>query len=193
MQVNLNASINTASVNTVNSFNAAGAAVRFNSGRARLSSPVVPTNFNTAKAMPGDVVRYRDRGAASVVQNTPEERKALREAIAAHLPRFHFWTGYIGEVNNAMGVNHYWEIPSSQINRALAYVDSMFQSQPVYPSYSQAPLNEPEAIPEEWEDAKLELEAVINQFEAYRKWFKEQADLMEHAVKCVNSTLAALK
>lgn len=179
MNINLNASIN--------GINA-----------ARLSSPVAPVTpvkFNTAKAMPGDVVTagwYRNPGAASIVQNTPEERKALRDAIAAHLPRFHFWTGYIGEVNNAMGVNHYWEIPSSQISQAIAYVDSMFQPQPVYPSYSQAPAPAP-VISEDWINARYELEAALNQFETYRRWFKEQADLMDYAIKSVKSTLAALQ
>lgn len=156
------------------------------------SSPVAPvvSNYSAAHSMPGDLVSYRN-SEPSVVRNTPAERKSIRKALGSKLPKFHFWSGYIGEVNKALGVKHYWEIPSARIPEALNVIDSMFKQAPVFPSFSQ---DEPApVIPEHWEDAKYELMGVLNQFQTYQKWFKKQADLMEYAAASVSKVLSKLE
>lgn len=177
MNISLNASIN--GLNT-----------------ARLPSPVAPVKFNAAKSQPGDVVYFGNPNEVSTVLNTPQERMELRKALASHLPRFTFWKVYIGEVNRHFGVNHYWEIPSGRISEALSFIASMFESSsPLFPSYSQSPVA-PEVNlapePENLENIRYELEAVLSQFENYRKWFKEQSDLMDFAITSINRTLATI-
>lgn len=174
MQVSLNASINTA-------FSSATLAA-------------CPVKFNSGKARPGDVVFFNDPNELTTVQNTPEERRKLRKAIAAHLPRFTFWKVYIGDVNRHFGVNHYWEIPSARINEALSFIASMFPTVQKFPSYSQEPTAiQPPEIPENWENAKFELIAVLDQFTHYRDWFKQQSELMDYAITSINKTLKAIK
>ena len=176
MQVNLNTSVNAAfSPNTLAAY---------------------PVKFNSGKARPGDVVFFNDPNELSTVQNTPEERRELRKAIASHLPRFSFWNVYIGDVNRHFGVNHYWEIPSARINEALGFIASMFPGGQKFPSYSQeaAPVIQPAPeISENWENAKFELIAVLDQFTHYRDWFKQQSELMDYAIKSINKTLKAIK
>ena len=163
---------------------------------ARLFSPVAPVKFNAAKSQPGDVVYFSNPNEVTTVLNTPQERMELRKALASHLPRFTFWKVYIGEVNRHFGVNHYWEIPSDRISEALSFIASMFENPaPLFPSYSQSPVT-PEVNPapefENLENARYELEAVLSQFENYRKWFKEQSDLMDFAITSINRTLATI-
>lgn len=174
MQVSLNASINTA-------FSSATLAA-------------YPVKFNAAKSQPGDVVYFGNPNEVSTVLNTPHERMELRKALASHLPRFTFWKVYICEVNRHFGVNHYWEIPSDRINEALSFIASMFPAVQKFPSYSQEPTTiQPPGIPENWENAKFELIAVLDQFTHYRDWFKQQSELMDYAIKSINKTLKAIK
>lgn len=156
-------------------------------------APIVPKRFNSYTAQPGDIVmsNWSGKPDISTVQNTPEERKQLRNAIASYLPKFHFWTGYVGDINRKFGVNHYWEIPSDKIPEALEAVENLFKEVPLFPSYSQSPA--PAVQSEAQDAARWELEAALNQFETYRKWFKEQSDLMDYAINSVKATLAAIQ
>lgn len=181
MNVSLNASINTAIPSI------------------QRTAPLY-TAFKSYKSQPGDVVISHSSkpNDVSMVRNTPDERKQIRAAIASHLPKYFLWTGYIGDVNRHFGVNHYWEIPSARIGEALSFIASMFENAaPLFPSYSQNPAPQqalqPAPVPENWENARYELEAVLSQFENYRKWFNEQADLMDFAITSINRTLAAIK
>lgn len=153
--------------------------------------------FNSSRSMPGDLVFHswqgRRQSEISTVQNTPEERKLIRDAIAAHLPKYHFWTGYIGDVNRTMGVNHYWEIPSDRIQETLSVIESIFKDCPSFPSYSQEPVPSVTLPPAILDDIQAQLEASLNQFEIYSRWFKEQAELMDYAANSIKESLAAFK
>lgn len=185
MQVNLNASI-TSNPQFFSRYTQA------------LRRPDGVKEFNSSKSMPGDVVigTGYNKGSKEIttVRNTPAERKVIREAIASYLPKFHFWTGYIGDVNRAMGVNHYWEIPSARIPETLKCINAMFQAQPaLFPSYSQDPVTPPPVISEKLEEAQMQLEAALSQFQIYKRWFKEQSELMDYAIEQVNKTLAVIR
>lgn len=151
--------------------------------------PTGAVMFNTKTSQPGPLVYSTGRGGGlSTVRNTPEDRKTIRAALASHLPKFSMWTAYIGDINKALGVRHYWEIPSEKLPEVLKVIDSLFKTQPVlFPSYSQTPKDE------RLENAGYELEAVLSQFEAYRKWFREQAELMDFAINSVTKTLETIK